>query len=208
MHLKRIHFTRPLAVLVSVGLLVIGYGGSALAATSVATASGTFTGMYPYGSAAADWNPFSPGNTAVSVGGFLAFSPLAIPSNTNRNLGNYYYGQLASSWRYSNNYHQFVVHLRPDLKWSNGTLLTSKDVLVSWELYGLEGVWNELGITSITTPDANTVVFRISPASLYSNAREQSILTQVIVPASLYQKFLRKRQILHTFRQRATTERM
>ena len=51
--------------------------------------------------------------TAVGV---IALSPLATISNSDRNLGNYYYGQLASSWGYTNNYHQFVVHLRPNLK--------------------------------------------------------------------------------------------
>ncbi len=188
--IKRIRLARPLAVLAGAGLLMAGIGGtSAAAATGAATASGTLTGMYPYNTAA-DWNPFSPGSTAASVGSLLAFSPLAIVSASNKNLGNYFYGQLASSWGYTDNYHQFVVHLRPNLKWNNGTSLTSNDVLVSWELYGLEGVWNALGITGITTPDASTVVFHISPAAFYSAAREQSILTPVIVPASLYQKFL------------------
>ena len=193
MHFKRIRFTKPLALLTSVGLFVTGVGaGSALAATSgAATASGTLTTTAPTGYvASADWNPFSPGSTVMTAVGVIAFSPLAIVSNTNRNLGNYYYGQLASSWGYTDNYHQFVVHLRPNLKWNNGTALTSQDVLVSWELYGLEGVWNSLGITSITTPDTNTIVFHFDPTTLFLATREQTILTQVIVPASLYQKFL------------------
>ncbi|MHB1956861.1 MAG: ABC transporter substrate-binding protein [Sulfobacillus sp.] len=190
--MKRIHFTKPLALLASLGLLVTGVGGgSAAAATGGATASGTLTIQAPSSyNPAADWNPYSPNSTVSTGVGVIAFAPLAIPSNTNRDLGNYYYGQLASSWGYTNNYHRFVVHLRPNLKWNNGTALTSNDVKTSWELYGLQGVWNALGITSITTPDATTIVFNISPTALYSAAREQSILTPTIVPASLYQKFL------------------
>ncbi len=196
MHLKRVHITKPLAVLASVGLLMTGVGeGSAFAAGGATTASGTLTTIaYAYNGGTPDWNPFSPGNTAVTAGGYAAFSPLAIISDTNRDLGNYYYGQLASSWGYTDNYHQFVVHLRPNLKWSNGTALTSHDVLVTWELYGLQGSWAANGITSVTTPNASTVVFNISPTSLYSAAREESILTPLIVPATMYQKFLPKSQ--------------
>ncbi len=192
LHLTRIRFTKPLAVLTSVGLLLTGVGGvSAFAATGAATASGTLTTGTPSGyNAAVDWNPFSPGSTVSSAVGPLAFSPLALISNTNKDLGNYYYGQLASSWGYTDNYHQFVVHLRPNLKWNNGTALTSNDVLVSWKLYGLQGVWASDGITSVTAPNASTVVFNITPTALYSAALEQNLLTQVIVPASLYQKFL------------------
>ncbi len=192
MHLKRNRLTKPLAVIASMGLLLAGSsGGSALAASGAVVASGTITTQAPTGyNPAADWNPFSPGSTVMTAVGVIAFSPLAIISNSNRDLGNYYYGQLATSWGYTNNYHQFVVHLRPNLKWNNGKALTSNDVLVTWEIYGLEGVWNALGITSVTTQDKTTVVFHISPNALYSAAREQSILTAVIAPAPLYQRFL------------------
>ncbi len=191
MHLKRMHFAKPLAVLASAGLLLAGVGGGSALAAGGAVASGTLTTYAPTGyNAVADWNPFSPNSTVMSAVGVIAFSPLAIISFTSRDLGNYYYGQLASSWGYTDNYHQFVVHLRPNLKWNNGTALTSHDVLVSWELYALQGVWAGDGITSVTTPNASTVVFNISPTSLYSAALEQNLLTQVIAPASLYQKFL------------------
>ncbi len=190
--MKRIRFTKPLAVLTSVGLLLTGIGGSsAFAATGAATASGTLTTYAPSGyNSAADWNPFSPGSTVGAAVGPLAFSPLALISNSNRDLGNYYYGQLASSWGYTDHYHQFVVHLRPNLKWNNGTALTSNDVKVTWEIYALQGYWSGDAITGVTTPNASTVVFNISPTAPYSVALEQNILTQTIVPASLYQKFL------------------
>ena len=193
MQLKGIRFTKPLALLAGVGLLMTGIsGGSASAAISGAVvASGTLTTYAPTGySPAADWNPFSPNSTAMTAAGIIAFSPLAIISNTNRDLGNYYYGQLASSWGYTDHYHQFVVHLRPNLKWNNGTALTSNDVVVTWELHALQGYWAGMGITSVTAPDATTVVFNLNPSVPYAAPREQTILTTVIAPASLYQKFL------------------
>ncbi len=192
---KRSRLTRSLAFISSAGLVLVGVSGCgtsvATGTTTATAATGTLTTTAPTGySPAADWNPFSPNSTVMSAVGPLAFSPLALISDTNRDFGNYYYGQLASSWGYTDHYHRFVVHLRSNLKWNNGRLLTSKDVLVTWELYALQGIWNALGIAEVTTPNAHTVVFTMSPTALYSTAREQSILTSVIVPASLYQKFL------------------
>ena len=113
MEVKRIYHRKPLALLASVGLLASGGllmtglgGGTALAAGAAARASGTLTTQAPTGYvSAADWNPFSPSSTAMTAVAYLAFSPLAIISDTNRDLGHYYYGQLARAWGYTDHYH-------------------------------------------------------------------------------------------------------
>lgn len=154
-------------------------------------ASGTFTTYAPTGYLpSADWNVFGQtGSTCGSAVGVLAFSPLAIISNTARDGGQYFYGQLASSWRYTNGFKDFVVHLRPNLKWNNGTALTSKDVVTSWDLYGLEGAWAGDKIANVYAPNKTTVVF-VRQTNTYSQAFEDQVLTPYIAPAALYQKFL------------------
>ena len=178
------------------GLSLIAAGPLAAAKVTSAhpaavKASGTFTTYAPTGYLPqADWNPFAQsGSTCGTAVGVLAFSPLAIQSNTARNGGEYFYGQLATSWQYTNHYKDFVVHLRPNLKWNNGKPLTSQDVVTSWDLYGLEGAWVGDQIQNVYAPNATTVVF-VRDRPVFSLAFAGQILTPYIAPAAIYGKFL------------------
>lgn len=89
------------------------------------------------------------------------------PGTTNGVTG-VYTGQLASSWKLDRGAKTLTFHLRPGVKFSDGTPLTSADVKFSF-VRGLEdplsylpSVMKMLTITSssqITTPDPSTVVF-------------------------------------------------
>lgn len=182
------------AMLGAAGLLALStlaVGPLAAAKSTAAQASGTFTTYAPTGYLPqADWNPFGQsGSTCGTAVGVLAFSPLAIQSNTARDGGEYFYPQLATSWKYTNHYKDFVVHLRPNLKWNNGTPLTAKDVVTSWDLYGLEGSWVGDQIQNVYAPNSTTVVF-VRDRAVFSLAFAGQVLTPYIAPASLYGKFL------------------
>ncbi|MCY0878435.1 MAG: ABC transporter substrate-binding protein [Firmicutes bacterium] len=155
------------------------------------TSSDTFVTYAPTGYLpVADWNIFGGASSTVGAAvGVLAFSPLAIQSNTLKDGGQYFYGQLAQSWNYADGYKEFVVHLRPNLKWNNGTPLTAKDVVTTWDLYGLTGVWVADQITNVYAPNSTTVVF-VRKNNTYAQAFEGQVLTPIIAPASVYQKFL------------------
>ncbi len=72
---------------------------------------------------------------------------------------------IAESWEVSDDRKSVTFSLDPDRKWSDGTPVTSKDVKWSLETLGSEG---ELftsytnNVTSITTPDDQTVVVKTS----------------------------------------------
>ncbi len=184
-----------LAGLVGLSLIAAGPIAAAHITPSVhraaVHATGTFTTYAPTGYLPqADWNPFGQsGSTCNTAVGVLAFSPLAIQSNTPRDGGEYFYPQLASSWGYTHHFKDFVVHLRPHLKWSNGKPLTSQDVVTSWDLYGLTGAWVGAQIQNVYAPNSSTVVFvRKRPG--FSLAFAGQVLTLYIAPASIYQKFV------------------
>jgi len=106
---------------------------------------------------------------ANMVGTLLGRKPVPgqYPQTTNGVTGQYV-GQLAQSWQLTNGGKTLTFHLRPGVKFSDGTPLTSADVKFSF-VRGLEdplsylpSVMKLLTITNpnqITTPNASTVVF-------------------------------------------------
>ncbi len=69
---------------------------------------------------------------------------------------------LASSWDVNTDGSEYTFHLRPNLKFSDGTPLTSSDVKFSIQrAAGDKSGWNWIypKMTDIQTPDANTVKF-------------------------------------------------
>jgi peptide/nickel transport system substrate-binding protein len=103
------------------------------------------------------------------VGTLLGRKPVTgqYPNTTNGITGQYV-GQLASSWNLNRAAKTLTFHLRPGVKFSNGTPLTSADVKFSFvrglqdPLSYLPSVMKMLTITKtsqITTPNAGTVVF-------------------------------------------------
>lgn len=78
-------------------------------------------------------------------------------------------GDLAESWEVSPDFLTYKFHLHDNIKFHDGTLLTSQDVKASWDRLRAppEGVVSHklasfTQIESIETPDARTVVFRLN----------------------------------------------
>jgi peptide/nickel transport system substrate-binding protein len=75
---------------------------------------------------------------------------------------------LASSWEVSDDQTQFTFHLNPKAVFSDGSPVESKDVKWSWErLANMKGGPSFMmdGVTSIETPDAQTVVVTMAAPS-------------------------------------------
>ena len=82
-------------------------------------------------------------------------------------------GELAKSWEISPDQRTITFHLKPDLKWADNTLLTSDDVLFTWQKVTDEKTRTPYGsdfklVTLAETPDANT--FRVTYKAPYAPA--------------------------------------
>lgn len=79
--------------------------------------------------------------------------------------------QLAQSWEINDTATQFTFHLDPDAVFSDGSPVEASDVKFSWERFiNLKGNGSFLGagISSIDTPDPETVVFSFAePNSVF-----------------------------------------
>ncbi|MDQ0138102.1 peptide/nickel transport system substrate-binding protein [Neorhizobium galegae] len=85
---------------------------------------------------------------------------------------------LAEKWEANDNNTEFTFHLNPKAVFSDGTPVEAKDVKWSWErLANLQGgmAWLFDDVKSIETPDAHTVVVRLS-------APDSEFLGKVIAP--------------------------
>ena len=111
-----------------------------------------------------NFNFLSPTNTAVPPGSDLVYEPLIKLSPS---TGFTPEPWLASSWAWSDAGKTLTFKLRTDVKWSDGTAFTSKDVAFTLGL--LKNPHLVLGnpgpITSVATPDNATVVVHYSAAS-------------------------------------------
>jgi peptide/nickel transport system substrate-binding protein len=88
---------------------------------------------------------------------------------------------LATSYAWSNNNKTLTLNLRQGVKWSDGTPFTSADVAFTFKLVTTDQAANIQGVptpTSVTTPDANTVVLNYSAAEA---ANFVAIADQLIV---------------------------
>lgn len=82
-------------------------------------------------------------------------------------------GELAQSWDISKDQKTITFHLKPELKWADGTPLTSADVLFTWQLVTDDKTRTPYGadyklVLKAETPDALT--FRVSYAQPYAPA--------------------------------------
>lgn len=86
-------------------------------------------------------------------------------------------GALVDTWDISDDGLVYTFHLRDDLQWSDGTPITSADVMYSWEAIkaGAEGLIDvpasyvidptgATGILDVTAPDENTIVVTFATA--------------------------------------------
>ena len=78
-------------------------------------------------------------------------------------------GDLATEWKVSPDKLTYTFKIKPGVKFHNGSILTSKDVLASWQriVFPAKGVLSARQpffsmVESITAPDAHTIVFKLS----------------------------------------------
>ncbi len=82
-------------------------------------------------------------------------------------------GALTESWEFSQDNRVLTLHLRDDMTWSDGTPITSADVLMDHELMlvpesGHTGAWVTEYIESLEAPDDYTLVFTFHQGSCSS----------------------------------------
>jgi peptide/nickel transport system substrate-binding protein len=113
--------------------------------------------------------------TAFLYPNFVAVDPsqaIIVPSNPP--LAG---GAIVQDWEISEDGTVYTFNLRDDMTWSDGTPITSADIIYTWEAIqaGAEGIVDtplafvidptgETGILSVEAPDANTVVVTFASA--------------------------------------------
>lgn len=164
--------------------------GCGSTSTSAATGKVTATSAQPlvmapapYGSYTDNFNPFSTANNP-GTDGFI-YEPLFYFSTVSSNQ----YGLLGKSYAWSNGGKTLTVDLRTNVKWTNGTAFTSKDVVYTFDLLkanpalDTNGVWTKL--SSVSAPNSSTVVFQFSSADVPFGVY---VLETYIVPQSIWSK--------------------
>jgi peptide/nickel transport system substrate-binding protein len=82
-------------------------------------------------------------------------------------------GDLAQSWSVGEDHLSYTFKLKPNIKFHDGTMLTSEDVRMSYEriIHPPEGVVsarkaNYEDVTAIETPDPQTIIFRLKKVNV------------------------------------------
>ncbi|MEH6534685.1 MAG: ABC transporter substrate-binding protein [Photobacterium frigidiphilum] len=108
---------------------------------------------------------FNPYTTKDLLHGVM-FEPLMVFNNM---TGKTEY-RLAKSAEYSDDLKKITVTLRDNLKWSDGSPLTSKDVAFSFTMtkgapaFDQKGIWSGGNLVSVIAQDATTVIFELNEA--------------------------------------------
>lgn len=137
----------------------------------------------PYGSYTANFNPFS-SSANPGTDGFI-YEPLFYFST----ISNNHYALLGKSYAWSNGNKTLTVHLRSNVKWTDGTAFSSKDVVYTFDLLkanpalDTSGVWQHLSSVSASGPD--TVVFNFKTADVPFGVY---VLETYIVPQHIWSK--------------------
>jgi len=129
------------------------------------------------------FNPFNPNWVSFLNNVSLMQLAFAHPLSLNQ-----YYPELAKSITVKGP--AITVTLQSDDRWTNGTLLSSRDVLDAFLIDGIGGgdsIWAEL--KSVTTPNAHQIVFTLKPG-LPPKQVLDAIFFIMPVPASQYSHLL------------------
>ncbi len=95
-------------------------------------------------------------------------------------------GDLATKWRLTNNKLTWIINLRDDVKFSDGTPLTAEDVAFTYNQILQQGSSHDLSILKMAEPlTPNSVAFHLIDCDITFLDRLSSI---GIVPKHLYQK--------------------
>lgn len=129
-------------------------------------------------------NPYSP--TPVPEINFSLLD-LAVVSDWNRPGKNPYYPEIAQSWDVGA--HSITFHLQPKAKWQDNTPLTSKDVVTSFRVAGIDfnSVW--AAMSKLSAPDDHTVTVDLQSWAVPQNVLLH-LLQIVIVPDKEYGQFV------------------
>lgn len=170
------------ALLVTAGAVTSGASASSIGVNPATSPQGSTTfriGFWPW-SGSISYNPYSP--DFVQSGNFALFG-LAAYFDHNRPGANPYYPELAKSWTLGK--HSITLHLQPKATWQDGTPFTSKDVMTSLLVAGgdFNSVWAD--ITSVSAPDAHTVVINLQPWAVTQNVLLK-LFEFYVVPTSQY----------------------
>jgi peptide/nickel transport system substrate-binding protein len=143
-----------------------------------------------------DMNPYSPTVDNVSLLVWNAFWEYLVQPSVD---GSSIIPMLAKSWTITDGGKTYTFTLRPGVEFSNGTPLTTADVI-----YSLHNAFTQSGsqigflakkVTSLTAPDAHTIVIKLNNPWSYMLA-DLSGFNTAILPASLiksqgYKTFLK-----------------
>jgi peptide/nickel transport system substrate-binding protein len=100
-------------------------------------------------------------SASLAIGAYLFNSLLKYDQNLDLA------GELAESWQVADDKKTITFKLKPDLKWADGKLLTSADVLFTWQLITDENTHSPYAsdyqlVTKAEAPDARTFIVHYS----------------------------------------------
>ncbi len=101
-----------------------------------------------------------------------------------------YFPMLATSWTVTPK--AITLHLRTNARWQDGTKITSRDVMDTFELRGSFGelIGASNGIIGMSASGPYTVTFTLVPGT-YPGTILQTILSQTLAPAKEYGRFVK-----------------
>ena len=130
-----------------------------------------------------NYNPFSK-NRLPTVHHFM-FEPLVVFERKNNAKPNF---RLAQSYKYSPKNIQITFELRPDLKWSDGNMLTADDVVFTFQMLkdypflDTKGIWTQL-IQDVVKINSRKVIFNLKRPN---NLAHLKIGEMMIVPLHIW----------------------
>lgn len=152
-----------------------GSGGGGSAATALVIEDNTSATAYTN-----NFNPFDSGDFVLSENtAAFVYEPLMQINSLSPSSPAIPW--LAKSFTWSDSGKTLTIALNPSVKWSDGTALTSADVAFTYQMVTQNQAMNLQGVptaSSITTPDANTVVLNFTTPQ---QANYVGIANQLIV---------------------------
>lgn len=144
-----------------------------------------FTGAWPYElPPKGHFNTYVPGGLQFGIYYDLIHLP----------LGMYYWATqtweklLAEDWSLNPAENTFTVRLVANAKWSDGSPVTSRDVLCTWQIHYMLGhaLFEYVDIRQITTPDERTIVFKMfNPSTVV----ERYVIREWVRPYASYKTY-------------------
>jgi peptide/nickel transport system substrate-binding protein len=135
-------------------------------------------------------NSISPDN--LTNGGFGPWSYLLEPT-----MGYYlwakgeYKGWLAKEWGFSADGKKYTIKLHPDLTWSDGAKITSKDVVATFNLFRIRGsAIYTVGVDKVVAVDETTIDYMLNQPP--GPVLERSIMKETVLSYAQYGKFADK----------------